>query len=39
MTSVPNISYSTFFWIELITKARLFKYIENFTTKKGQFSD
>ena len=23
----------------LITKTRLFKYIENFTTKKGKFSD
>ena len=23
----------------IITKARLFKYIENFTTKKGKFSD
>ena len=24
---------------ECITKTRLFKYIENFTTKKGKFSD
>ena len=24
---------------DLITKTRLFKYIENFTTEKGKFSD
>ena len=24
---------------QVITKTRLFKYIENFTTKKGKFSD
>ena len=26
-------------WLLFITKTRLFKYIENFTTKKGIFSD
>ena len=26
-------------FLDLITKTRLFKYIENFTTKKGKFSD
>ena len=26
-------------FIVYITKTRLFKYIENFTTKKGKFSD
>ena len=31
--------YSTFSDAEIITKTRLFKYIENLTTKKGKCSD
>ena len=27
------------FYFRTITKTRLFKYIENFTSKKGKFSD
>ena len=27
------------FFLTFITKTRLFKYIENFTTKNGKFSD
>ena len=33
---VPEFSYLV---LICITKTRLFKYIESFTTKKGQFSD
>ena len=32
-------SYTSTFWLLLITKTRLFKYIETFTTKNGKFSD
>ena len=37
--SKPDLSPSEVTLVKCVTKTRLFKYIENFTTKKGKFSD